>query len=72
MNVHQLALLLAVVVQVAPIFVLNLWLYVRGERGVLLLPGLDRYPAVEREAEAPVAAQADAAVVEEEPQRKAA
>lgn len=72
MNVHQLALLLAVAVQVAPVFVLNLWLYLRGERGVLLLPGFDRYPAVELPEEAPVAAQAEVVAVQEEPQRKAA
>jgi len=69
MNFHQFALLVAVLLQVAPVFVLNLWLYVRGERGVLLLPGFDRYPAVELEEGAP---EAVVAAVEEEPERKAA
>ena len=70
MNWHQFALLAAVAVQVVPVVVLNFWLYLRGERGTLLLPGFGGFPKVElAAAEDPLAEQAAA---EEEPERKAA
>lgn len=73
--IHEIALLVAVALPVAAIVALNLWLFVFGERGTLLLPHLGRFPAVELEESRPTE---DAlvddgmAAFEEEPLRKAA
>ena len=75
LEVHEIALLVAVAAPVAAIAGLNLWLFVFGERGTLLLPHLGRFPAIEIETPQPVEAEQPVAgivVIVEEPLRKAA
>ena len=73
---HEVALLIAVSIPVAAILALNLWLFVFGERGTLLLPHLGRFPAVDADLASPIEEDAmtdqGIVVVEEEPLRKAA
>ena len=73
--IHEVALLIAVAVPVCAVVGLNLWLFVFGERGTLMLPQLGRFPAIAFEtpdlAEDGIVDQG-IVVVEEEPLRKAA
>ena len=48
MSVNQYALLIAVALPVAVIVGIQIYLFICGERGTLLLPGLDSYPSIER------------------------
>jgi hypothetical protein len=70
LEIHEAALLVAVAVPVAVIAGLNLWLFVFGERGTLLLPHVGRFPAIKLDSPQPVedaVAQAGIVVIEEEP-----
>ena len=74
--IQQYALLVVVVIPVAVVVAMNLFLAFFGERGTLLLPGIDPYPRIALENEpvpqAAVAEEPGIVVVEEEPLRKAA
>lgn len=56
---HEYSLLFAIAIPVAVIVLIELALWMSGERGASLLPGLSRYPMVMSEAQ--VAAQLGAA-----------
>ena len=45
--VNEYALLVAVALPVVAIVGIQAYLYVCGERGTLLVPGLNRYPSIE-------------------------
>lgn len=70
---HAYALLVAVSAPVSVLFGMNVWLYLEGERGTLLLPGLGGWPAVSRPAPAAMEpAQMAAPAANDEPYRLAA
>ena len=45
--IHEYALLVAVALPVVVIVGVQVFLFVSGERGTLLLPGLSRFPTIE-------------------------
>lgn len=69
---HEVALLVAAVIPVAVIAGINVWLFLLGERGTLLLPGLDRFPALDLSRETEPVVEQPAMTEEELPLRKAA
>jgi hypothetical protein len=72
---QQLALLAVSATPVLVVAVLNVYLYLKGERGTLLLPEVGDFPALEPEAGAPPAEAhmpEDAAPEKAEPLREAA
>ena len=72
MNIHDIALLVAVAIPVATVVALNVLLTVAGEKGTLLIPVSGPFASI-AVAEDPVAAEAAAEPeVDLEPLRKAA
>jgi hypothetical protein len=71
--IQQIACFVAVATPLLVIVAINVYLWVAGERDTLLLPGPQRFPRIELDAEPdPQACPEEPAVVIEEPLREAA